>query len=246
MILSARKIAALLESQTPKNDPLVIAPEPDLEELRKQGQASIDLRLGCWFAVLKQPRAPILDIGESGSGASDATDQVENILIGRLRAANVQADESIALNDALNHLRKRTQIKLNEASLIKMHYVRFGDKFILHPRSFVLGGTLEWVRLPRNIAGYVTSRSSWGRRGLIIATATGVHPQFTGCLTLELFNSGEVPIALYPGMAVCQFFLHNILSPSRLALGGAMAGRRKPFLGSIKLDPIAKAIAQLN
>jgi dCTP deaminase len=44
--------------------------------------------------------------------------------------------------------------------------------------------TLEWIRLPKNLAAYVTGKSSWGRRGLIPATATGVHPGFKGCLTL--------------------------------------------------------------
>src|SRR5262245_22414172 len=85
-----------------------------------------------------------------------------------------------------------------EHRLTKMHYVPFGGEFVLHPRSFVLGVTLEWVRLPRNLAGYVIGRSSWGRRGLVIATAAGVHPGFTGCLTLELGNIGEVPIGVKP------------------------------------------------
>ena len=34
--------------------------------------------------------------------------------------------------------------------------------------------------------GYVIGRSSWGRRGLVIATAVEVHPGFVGCLTLEI------------------------------------------------------------
>ena len=80
--------------------------------------------------------------------------------------------------------------------LTKTSYVPFGRKFILHPRSFVLAVTLEWLRLPGGLAGYVVGKSSWGRRGLIIATATGVHPRFTGCLTLELANVGAIPIAV--------------------------------------------------
>jgi dCTP deaminase len=132
---------------------------------------------------------------------------------------------------------------LTAEALTKLHYVRFGDKFVLHPRAFVLGSTLEWIRMPKNIAGYVTSRSSWGRRGLIIATATGVHPGFTGCLTLETFNSGEVPIALYPGMAISQFFLHSVETAGNNGSRSALAGRRRPFLGAIELDEIAIKLA---
>src|SRR5262245_30849133 len=45
--------------------------------------------------------------------------------------------------------------------LTKAHYVPFGSEYILHPRAFVLGVTLEWIRLPADIGGYVIGRSSW-------------------------------------------------------------------------------------
>ncbi len=200
MILKADRIAHLLESGEPATDPLVITPRPKLDNFKNSGAASIDLRLGCWFALLKHARAPMLDVGSTVT---------EN---------------------------------LTAEALTKLHYVRFGDKFVLHPRDFVLGSTLEWLRLPKNLAGYVTSRSSWGRRGLIIATATGVHPGFTGCLTLELFNSGEIPIALYPGMAISQFFIHTVETNSDKADRSSLAGRRRPFLGTIELDEFAKKL----
>lgn len=201
MILKADKIAHLLETGEPESDPLVITPKPNLDVFKQSGAGSIDLRLGCWFAVLRQTRAALLDVGPTISE------------------------------------------KLTAEALTKMHYVRFGDKFVLHPRAFVLGSTLEWIRMPKNIAGYVTSRSSWGRRGLIIATATGVHPGFTGCLTLELFNTGQVPIALYPGMAISQFFLHHVDTNSDKLDRSPLAGRRRPFLGAIELDEIAARLA---
>ena len=100
----------------------------------------------------------------------------------------------------------------SEAELTKSYYVPFGEQFILHPGTFVLGVTLEWIRLPRDLAAYVIGRSSWGRYGLIIATATGVHPRFTGCLTLELSNVGEIPIKVKPGASICQLFVHQIES----------------------------------
>lgn len=202
MILKADRIAHLLKTGEPESDPLVITPKPKLDTFKNSGSGSIDLRLGCWFAVLRQTRAALLDVGPTVSE------------------------------------------KLTAEALTKLHYVRFGDKFVLHPRAFVLGSTLEWIRLPKNIAGYVTSRSSWGRRGLIIATATGVHPGFTGCLTLELFNSGQVPIALYPGMAISQFFMHNVETNSDKVDRSALAGRRRPFLGAIELDEIAAKLAK--
>jgi dCTP deaminase len=85
------------------------------------------------------------------------------------------------------------------------NYVELQQTFVLHPNELVLAATMEWFRLPAHLAGYVTSRSSWGRAGLIVATAVAVHPGFAGCITLELVNTGEVPFVLYPGLRVAQF-----------------------------------------
>jgi len=88
---------------------------------------------------------------------------------------------------------------------------RLHEKFILHPQQLVLGATLEYLAFPPGLGGYVLSRSSWGRLGLVIATATFVNPGFKGCLTLELLNLGEVPLVLYPGIRVAQLVLHSVV-----------------------------------
>ncbi len=133
----------------------------------------------------------------------------------------------------------------NEARLTRSYYVPFGDSFVLHPKPFVLGISLEWIRLPADRAAYVIGRSSWGRYGLIIATATGVHPGFTGCLTLELSNIGEVPITVKPGTPICQIFIQEVRSGDpKLVDRSSFIGRRKPTLGAIKLDKMAELLAR--
>jgi len=83
-----------------------------------------------------------------------------------------------------------------------------------------------------------------GRRGLIIATAAGVHPGFTGCLTLELTNVGEIPIAIKPGMTICQLFLHEVKSKSTEIDKSPFACSRRPALGKVKLDKVAERLAR--
>ncbi len=134
-----------------------------------------------------------------------------------------------------------------EVPFTKSHYVSFGDHYILHPRAFVLGVTLEWMRIPKGLAAYVVGRSSWGRRGLIIATATGVHPGFTGCLTLELSNVGQVPIAITPGLSICQLFLHRTEDTDQDFIDASQfIGLRKPSVGKIMRDPFASKLARAN
>jgi dCTP deaminase len=93
-------------------------------------------------------------------------------------------------------------------------YVALGDPFILHPGQFVLGATLEFLVLPPNLVGQVLSRSSWGRLGLLVATAVAVQPGFRGVLTLELVNTGSVPIVLRPGLRVAQLQLWSSDRPT--------------------------------
>src|ERR1700686_4755730 len=92
-------------------------------------------------------------------------------------------------------------------------FVPFGQSLVLHPHQFLLGETLEFVRLPVDLMAYVVGRSSWGRDGLVVATAVGIHPGFTGAVTLELRNLGELPISLYPGDPVAQLFVHDVSRP---------------------------------
>ncbi|MES9924485.1 MAG: dCTP deaminase [Candidatus Thiodiazotropha endolucinida] len=84
------------------------------------------------------------------------------------------------------------------------HRLNRREPFYLHPNEVVLASTLEFFRLPDSISAYVTSRSKWGRVGLVIATATAIHPGFTGTVTLELVNHSNVPLVLYPGLLVAQ------------------------------------------
>lgn len=85
--------------------------------------------------------------------------------------------------------------------------VPLGGEFVLHPGQLVLGCTLEYLRLPRTLLGQVLSWSSWGRLGLLVATAVVVQPGFRGVLTLELVNTGNAPIVLRPGVRVAQLCL---------------------------------------
>jgi dCTP deaminase len=93
--------------------------------------------------------------------------------------------------------------------------IDFKEGFVLHPNHLVIGSTFEYIGLPNNIMAYVIGKSSWGRMGLIIATATKVDPGFKGCITLEIINEGQVPIVLYPGILIAQLVLHKTSGKSR-------------------------------
>lgn len=116
--------------------------------------------------------------------------------------------------------------------------VPIGEKMILHPNQLVLGATFEFLQVPRDLIAYVIGRSSWGRLGLIVATAIMVSPGYRGSLTLELANLGDTPVYLYPGTRVAQLVFHTLsdASPAYAEQGGKYNAPVGPEFSKLSLD----------
>src|SRR6478735_1322170 len=102
-----------------------------------------------------------------------------------------------------------------------------GEPFILHPGEFVLGQTLERVRLPDDLVARLEGKSSLGRLGLVIHSTAGfVDPGFEGNLTLELSNLANLPITIYHGMPIGQISFMRMDRPVEHAYGASEAGSK--------------------
>jgi dCTP deaminase len=101
------------------------------------------------------------------------------------------------------------------------------EPFVLHPGEFVLGSTLEIVRIPDDLAARLEGKSSLGRLGLLTHSTAGfVDPGFSGHITLELSNVANLPITLWPGMKIGQLCLFQLTSPAEHPYGSAVYGSR--------------------
>jgi dCTP deaminase len=88
-----------------------------------------------------------------------------------------------------------------------------GTPFILQPGEFVLGVTMEKIKLPDNLVARCEGRSSIGRLGIIIHSTAGyIDPGFEGTITLDMTNINRMPVALYPGMRIGQFAFDRMSS----------------------------------
>lgn len=83
-------------------------------------------------------------------------------------------------------------------------YLKRRGPYVLAPRSFALGRTIEQVTLDEHHSGVIEGRSSIGRAGLFIQNAGWVDPGFVGTITLELYNANDYSIELVPGERICQ------------------------------------------
>ena len=95
-----------------------------------------------------------------------------------------------------------------------------GDGIFLHPGDFCLATSDEYVKLPNDIMAFVDARSTIGRFGLIVQTATFIHAGWEGRITLELKNEAPVPIRLHPYDVVAQ-----------LVFGRLDANAKNPYAG---------------
>ena len=90
-----------------------------------------------------------------------------------------------------------------------------GESFMVQPGEFVLGVTEESITVPDDLVVRVEGRSSLGRLGIIVHSTAGfVDPGFSGTITLEISNLNRLPVALYPGMRVCQIAFETLSSPA--------------------------------
>lgn len=95
------------------------------------------------------------------------------------------------------------------------------------PGLFLLGSTLEWIKIPVDLVGRIEGKSSLGRLGLMVHSTAGfVDPGFEGQLTLELYNVSPYPIRLLPGMKIAQLSLMQTTTPVDRPYGSPELGSR--------------------
>ena len=101
------------------------------------------------------------------------------------------------------------------------------DAFMLHPGEFVLGSTLERVRLGEDVVARLEGKSSLGRLGLLIHSTAGfIDPGFEGHITLELSNVATLPIAIYPGMKIGQISFYQMTTAAQYPYGSPELGSK--------------------
>ena len=99
--------------------------------------------------------------------------------------------------------------------------------FMLHPGEFVLGSTLERVKLGDDVVARLEGKSSLGRLGLLIHSTAGfIDPGFEGHITLELSNVATLPIAIYPGMKIGQISFYQMTTAAEYPYGSPELGSK--------------------
>ena len=118
-------------------------------------------------------------------------------------------------------------VKREMEDLTELVEVEGDDAFILHPGEFVLGSTLERIRLPDDLVARLEGKSSLGRLGLLIHSTAGfIDPGWDGQVTLELSNVSNLPITIYPAMKIGQISFVQLTEPAESPYGSGEIGSK--------------------
>lgn len=84
------------------------------------------------------------------------------------------------------------------------------EAFYIQPDAFVVGCSIEHLKLPFDLLGKIEGRNNWGKIGLFVNSTAGlITPNFSGTLTFALKNMNPVALPLYPGMRIAQIYFHE-------------------------------------
>jgi dCTP deaminase len=118
-------------------------------------------------------------------------------------------------------------VKQEQEELTELVRVDGDNPFVLHPGEFVLGSTLERIRLPDDLVARLEGKSSLGRLGLLIHSTAGfIDPGWDGHVTLELSNVATLPITIYPGMKIGQVSFMQMTEPAATPYGSGAIGSK--------------------
>jgi len=89
----------------------------------------------------------------------------------------------------------------------KMDQMRFrdysGGACLIPANSYILGRSLEYFRIPRDVLVICQGKSTYARSGVIV-NVTPLEPEWEGFLTVAIVNTTPVPARIYPGEGIAQ------------------------------------------
>ena len=170
----------------------------------------------------------------------------KHLIISPFELSSVQpASYDVKLGEEIRIFRNITKpyldVKNPVEDFMELIKIRNGTPFIIHPREFVLGTTVERIQIPRDLIGRLDGKSSLGRLGIVVhATAGYIDPGFRGYITLEITDVANIPIALYPGMKIGQISFMRLETPAEVPYGkprgSKYQGQRGPTASKIWKD----------
>lgn len=112
------------------------------------------------------------------------------------------------------------------------------ERIIIPAGHFILGRSVEYLRMPKKILGLVFGKSTYARCGVLV-NVTPLEPEWSGYLTISIANCGAWPAVLHPGQGIAQvIFIESAELPlhSYKDLKGKYDGQQEITLARIQQE----------
>ncbi len=88
-----------------------------------------------------------------------------------------------------------------------------GNTIEIAANSYILGKSLEYIKIPKKILGLVFGKSTYARAGILI-NVTPIEPEWEGFLTISISNVSGNRVKLHPLQGIAQIvFFESDLPP---------------------------------
>jgi len=82
--------------------------------------------------------------------------------------------------------------------------------------GYVLGRTLEYLRIPRDILTLCVGKSTYARAGILI-NVTPFEPEWEGYATISIANTTPMPVRVYANEGLCQLLFFQSDEPCEVS-----------------------------
>jgi len=111
------------------------------------------------------------------------------------------------------------------ASNIEEYYlIERGEEFIINPHEKILFHTLEYIKMPNDLIGFINMRSSYARLGIVIPP-TIIDAEFEGQLTIGLTGT-SFPVKIRKGERIIHLILAKLTTPTIKPYKGRYKGQK--------------------
>ena len=84
------------------------------------------------------------------------------------------------------------------------------------PNSYVLGRTLEYLRIPRDVLTLCVGKSTYARAGVLV-NVTPFEPEWEGFVTVSIANTTARPVRVFSNEGLCQVLFFQSDEPCAIS-----------------------------
>lgn len=105
-------------------------------------------------------------------------------------------------------------------------------RFVLTANSFILGRSVEYITVPKDIEVICIGKSTLCRMG-IFANISPLEAGWCGTITIEIANLGNKPVWIYPNEGIAQLLFFRAEVPCKTSY----ADRHGKYQGQMNVTP---------